>query len=230
MDLSAQFNQQLIDQLDSYISVLDVDSKFMQLNCLQAHVMGYSHTDKVYGLGYEYFRGPARARAELFYQADQQSMRTGQKNQYLSYDCFSDDQWLLLLCEKTPLCNEQGEVVGIYSSAKNMAPLQLIDLSQFLIQSQQRVVGKMKQQYFTFHLNNNNTQYPLSKRECEVLFYILRGKTAKEIAAIFCRTLGSVNGHLEHLKDKFSVHSRSQLVEKAIMEGYMNYLPDTLLR
>ena len=78
--------------------------------------------------------------------------------------------------------------------------------------------------------NNSQTDSNgLSKKEMVVLFYFLRGKSAREIAEIICRSEKTVNMHLETIKLKFSVTSKSQLIEKAIFEGFINIIPEALI-
>lgn len=54
----------------------------------------------------------------------------------------------------------------------------------------------------------------LSKRENECLYHIIRGKTAKEIATLLGISFRTVETHLAHIKEKFKVSSRSELIDK----------------
>ena len=78
-------------------------------------------------------------------------------------------------------------------------------------------------------INTNNNNLKLSKRQLECWFYLLRGKTAKEIGKILNVSFRTIEAHIEQLKFKFDCSARSMLIEKAIIAGYMHDIPETLL-
>lgn len=54
----------------------------------------------------------------------------------------------------------------------------------------------------------------LSKREKEVMSYLVRGKTAKEIALLMNRSRRTVEHHIVNIKQKSQCHSKSALIDK----------------
>jgi DNA-binding CsgD family transcriptional regulator len=56
----------------------------------------------------------------------------------------------------------------------------------------------------------------LTKREAEVLFWATQDKSDKEIASVLGLTIGTVKKHLEHIYQKFSVHTRTAAVIHAL--------------
>ncbi|MFN7098238.1 MAG: helix-turn-helix transcriptional regulator, partial [Gammaproteobacteria bacterium] len=83
--------------------------------------------------------------------------------------------------------------------------------------------------------NSNYEFYPqdnsidLTNRETECLFYTIRGKTSKAIAHILNISSKTVEFHIENLKTKFQCHSKSQLVYKAIEQGYLDKIPASFI-
>lgn len=59
----------------------------------------------------------------------------------------------------------------------------------------------------------------LSPRELEVLGYIARGMTKKEIAAVMHLSCSTVDNHTTRLMTKLDIHSRVDLAKYAIREG-----------
>jgi len=51
-------------------------------------------------------------------------------------------------------------------------------------------------------------------RENEVLKYLVRGKTAKEIAIILKISYRTVQHHIEHMRTKSNSNSKSELIDK----------------
>lgn len=62
----------------------------------------------------------------------------------------------------------------------------------------------------------------LSARETEVLGYLARGLSKKEIAQVMFLSVKTVEGHAERLMDKLDVHNRVELARFAIREGLVS--------
>ena len=52
----------------------------------------------------------------------------------------------------------------------------------------------------------------LTKRESEIVFYMINGKNKAEIAKILNLSISTVKTHVEHIYNKFGVHSKVELV------------------
>ena len=59
----------------------------------------------------------------------------------------------------------------------------------------------------------------LTSREKEVIELLMMGKTNKQIAKELCITSHTVKAHLEHIYEKYKVHSRIELVIKILKSG-----------
>ena len=59
----------------------------------------------------------------------------------------------------------------------------------------------------------------LTQRELEVLRYLARGMTKKEIARVMHRTYSTVDKHTENIMAKVDIHDRVELARFAIREG-----------
>ncbi|MBB6429579.1 response regulator transcription factor [Algisphaera agarilytica] len=59
----------------------------------------------------------------------------------------------------------------------------------------------------------------LTRRELEMLRYLARGLSKKEIAATIHRSYGTVDKHVEKLMNKLDIHDRVELTRYAIREG-----------
>lgn len=80
-----------------------------------------------------------------------------------------------------------------------------------------RIKGKMLQQFV--HLRNNEVVSPIEKlsdREMEVLQLIGNGYGTREIASILALSVKTIDSYREHLKEKLSLPSSSDLVRYAI--------------
>ncbi|MEL6804670.1 MAG: response regulator transcription factor [Bacteroidota bacterium] len=67
----------------------------------------------------------------------------------------------------------------------------------------------------TFHIGQSN---PLSKREKEVLAMLCEGDSYKGISEKLFISGSTVRTHIKHIYEKLEVHSRAEVVSKAIRE------------
>jgi FixJ family two-component response regulator len=70
-----------------------------------------------------------------------------------------------------------------------------------------------------YHASNKSIITRLSKREREVLHWILKGKSNKEIAELLCRSLKTIEFHRYRLMCKLDVHNLADLIRRAEMLG-----------
>jgi two-component system NarL family response regulator len=71
-----------------------------------------------------------------------------------------------------------------------------------------------------FLLAERNLFTPLSEREIEVLRWVAKGKSNKEIAALIGVGDGTVKTHLKHLMGKLGAPDRTRAVTMAMERGY----------
>lgn len=70
----------------------------------------------------------------------------------------------------------------------------------------------------------------LTPREAECLYFLLKGKSAKETAELMTISSRTVEQHLDSLKDKFNCNTKLQLIAYAIENDYLNIIPSSLLK
>jgi DNA-binding CsgD family transcriptional regulator len=68
-----------------------------------------------------------------------------------------------------------------------------------------------------------------TKREIDVLFYLIRGYSAKETGKKLSRSNRTIESHIENMKHKYGVNNRQQLIEKALINGYLSIMPSHLI-
>ena len=61
----------------------------------------------------------------------------------------------------------------------------------------------------------------LTPREEEILFYLIRGKTARGIAAILGLSMRTIETYLQHIKNKLGCQNKSELIELLLSKGFM---------
>ena len=62
----------------------------------------------------------------------------------------------------------------------------------------------------------NTTSHPLTRRQLDCLYYLVQGKTAKQIAGLLHLSYRTVEHHISAIKTKYGCGSRSELIETAL--------------
>lgn len=63
-----------------------------------------------------------------------------------------------------------------------------------------------------------------------MLFLLLYGKKPKHIARVMNISTKTVEGYEAKLRTKFGAHSKEQLIDMALDQGYGSHIPKTLLK
>ncbi len=115
-----------------------------------------------------------------------------------------------VLSIKLPWYSLTGEVIGIFGSSIILGKHPIADFMQSIL-----YLGLLNQPSQFFYLSSLVIdEIYLTERECDISFFLVRGKTANEIANILHLSKRTVENYLENIKNKFNVNSRSQLIEK----------------
>ncbi len=81
------------------------------------------------------------------------------------------------------------------------------------------VAGPVMEGYI-HHLATANGEFSaLSPREREVLQLLAEGKSTKEVAAVLCVSIKTVETHRQQIMGKLNIHSVAELIKYAIREG-----------
>lgn len=117
---------------------------------------------------------------------------------------------------KQPLYSKSGKIIGLIGFSFMLPMGNTISDGTMAMRfvSGQALAKKNKP-------NNQPKHHPTSEksltaRQLECLYYLVLGKTAKEIGTLLGLSKRTVEHHLEHLKLKYHCESRSALVAKAL--------------
>lgn len=132
-----------------------------------------------------------------------------------------------VICTKIPLYDERDEISGIYWAANSITKKSISNFIQTVNQHMETAYNKTSKR---MRVVSDKHTPKLTPRELDVLFYTMRGKTAKAIAKCLIISARTVESHIENLKMKFACHTKQQLIECAITEGYLETVPNSILQ
>lgn len=128
----------------------------------------------------------------------------------------------LFICHRTVIKNEFGIPDGVLTHTYILQDRKHLELSN-LINTE---INNATREHFTVGKRTNDIQ--LTRREREVLFYFLRGKSSKEIGKILNISHRTIEVYINNLKMKFQSNTKSELTAKAITIGFLYDIPSSL--
>lgn len=122
----------------------------------------------------------------------------------------------MFLSIKSPLLNNEGRVEGLWGLSLQLDNLHLMKNAMTL----PKMIDGIKLITATLDTYCDSQceveKMSLTARESEVLFHLMQGKCAKEIARLFSISTRTVELHIEHIKTKAHCRTKSQLFTKAL--------------
>lgn len=220
-------SESLIWQLPGFVVVKDCDSNYLVSNQRATELLGYSSLDSIAGITDYDAKCDAARFAEQFIIEDQLAVNTNKSVSLLYFLKYADEKVYCLLSQKKLLTNPNTkQSMGIYCHSTFLNNAILNSINKNIFDQDNRFLRNNDAHLGGYYLD----EYPhpeimLSKSQAWCLFYLLRGKTCKEIGKILMLSPRTVEKYVESIKEKFECSTKSQLIEKAIDMGYFYSLP-----
>lgn len=216
----------LFDQMPGLWGCKDENSVFMYANPAYAKAVGVKHHLDM--IGSTDFDTPCdtAACAGLFQAQDKEVMVSTRPLKVLDVHPFAGGTWCAYLFTKTPLI-EQGKIIGTIFHGLDITSAYTLELGSLLGRIR---VGAGQEGQLSYVVGDQPGPVDLSPREAEVLFFLIRGKRVKDIAALLDLSPRTVEQHVATLRQKFSASSQCELIDQAIHRGYLASIPERLFK
>jgi len=223
-----------IDSLNSFINSFpglvvwkDTNLIYKLVNRVGADLLGLKKNDDCIGKTDHDFKYPAKDIIDVFIKMDRTTVATGKPFKMIEFIEYNNCSKVFITTGNV-IRSKRNTIVGIAIYALDITNSNLINVLSPLIKKDNKLFLSNKSKQFTYIIEENITAQNLSKRETECLFYILRGRTAKETAKALNLSYRTVETHVESIKEKLNSSTKSQLIEKAISINLINYIPSLL--
>ena len=127
----------------------------------------------------------------------------------------------IFILEKSPIINQVNIITGLIYYCR---PWHKADVFHILSQFDNKL--DFGNQNYT--LDHHHNKFKLTTRECECVFLLIRGKTAKEIASLLSLSKRTVESYMENIKNKMNCQNKAEILVKAVSNGYQNQIPSRL--
>ena len=156
--------------------------------------------------------------AETFQQQDKKALTTGP---LIIMDVHVYSSGLhAILTEKKPFYND-SKLIGVICNSICITHKSLI--SKLIHLDQDLFYRELIGSYYVGE--NNDDPRDLTEREQEILFYAIRGFSAKNIGRELNISSKIVEFHIDTLKNKFSANNEQELISIALKNDYLKYIP-----
>lgn len=167
---------------------------------------------------------PWHQAADNFQEINQDIIKNKQPKTIISPNQEIAGESFTLFSSLHPIVDSDNEVIAIVGSSNIIDNKELVKAASELENQNYKTQG-IGGTPFTFIDCYVLNGQQLTSKESICLFYTLRGKTAKQTATILSRSQRTVEIHLEKIKAKFNVSSKSELITTAIEAGFMTLIP-----
>lgn len=219
--------QNIIDNLPGLIWIKDINFQYIMCNERCRQFVGFP--SKNYLIGRDDYNSPWEDYADIYREGDIQVLESGKSLSFLHPIRLYEGRDIAIITRKSPFYDDSNHIVGITGfisviTAPNTIH-KLISLSNY----DHDLISISHQNKLQYVLSDNFEKFNLSKRETTCLFYLLRGKTAKEIAEIIFISVRTVEKHIDSIRMKLHCKTRSEIIGKAIDQGFVHFVPSDYL-
>lgn len=213
----------LLEQFNGLCWLKNTDNVYIYANQNSAKALGYSTAKELIGNTDYQIRSPIVCLAGEFVTEDAHVIRQNKFSKSISFGpYYRDGNYKMWMRQKNLVFDNKDQLVGVQAIAiditenKNLLNMILLSNQGFMPHTQT---------YFCIQLTDYYPNIDLGRQETLTLFYLLRGKSSKEIGDILSLSARTIDAYIEKIKFKTNTKSRLELVAKCIHEGFINIFP-----
>ncbi|MDF1827781.1 MAG: LuxR C-terminal-related transcriptional regulator [Legionellaceae bacterium] len=217
-----------INQAPGLICIKDKQSVIQACSPQFAQLVGYKNPEEIQGMTDFDMRCDAVSGADKFIAQDKDAFIRGE-NKSINIYTYADGKKVVMYGEKKPLIFD-NEVVGLNITAQDLTHLgNLANKFILLLKSDGNFLSVDEKKAATYVFHDTYPGDLLTQKESMCLFYIVRGKSNKEISQILNLSCRTVEGKVVAIKQKMRCDSRHQLIEHALQKGYLDIIINQIL-
>lgn len=220
----------IIDQIPGACGCKDEQSIFLYANQEFKAIAGLRPDEPIAGLTDFDLPGDMAVHAQTFREQDQYVLE--RKTPMTTFNVYRMKCARInaFLVTKKPFVDQETSTSGVLFHLTDMSALNTGLLGPYRSNAP-RVFNDLDQPGgVSYVIAGGDTDLDITRREYEVLFYMLRGATAKRIGDFLSISSRTVEQYVTFLKEKFNVLTKQDLIEKAIQLGYYYVMPESVFR
>jgi len=225
IDLNNDFaaTSRILSAVPGHIVWKDINSKFICANQFAINRLGFDNFEQIAGKSPFDINCKVAEMGNTIIANDQFTM---QHSGIIKILCsvYLNDCWGFYMGQQQPLKNQQGEIVGVSVHCFDVKGSAIVDQFAWLFLEESKK-GTQTIRQGVYRCLENPSNWQLSPRQEECLFWLLRGKSAKEIAILLGVSNRTVEHYIELIKEKSRTKNKAELVDLATYRGFTGNLP-----
>lgn len=213
--------QTLVNSLPGNHYFKDSESRYLAINNGFSNILKLESLDKL--VGQSDFNQPWEQYADVYRNNDKKVISSNKSSIFVHPIVTYNKEKILIINKKIPFSNDEGTNIGILGSDIIITSNKALKMFEF--QQEDIQVSDLSDIFEQYIMVDDFSDFGLTTREGQCLFYLIRGKTAKEIGNILLISKRTVEKHIEQVKSKLHCKTRSCLINKCISIGFANILP-----
>lgn len=205
---------QLIDNKNILVVQKDENLRFIDCNDAWIKAANFRNKSEIIGLT---DRDCVWAEFSDIYETYEKDILAGQAYGLINPAFVENHRYCWLHNYKWPRLDQSGKIIGV-----NVIAYEVCN------QNQNEFLFKLSKNN-KFGINQFSVGKPinehLTKKEKEILFYLCYGFSLKKISSLMGISKRTTELHISHIKSKFNCQNKSQIIEYAVIKGYVSILP-----
>ncbi len=204
----------------------DADLYIRECNKTSALSCGLNTPDWLYGKT-DYDVPCGSAQFADFYRDEDGLVLRGKKLTIIDVYCFATGD-TLFLTRRIPVVNEAYQVIGSAFFATTFQQTGFDSIIQKVMRADGKKGGSLILSQENVLADAGKDATNREQRCMEIRWLLARGFTVKQIAEFYCLSPRTIEDYINEIKHAFCCKNKSQIIEKSICEGILNYLPSRL--
>jgi DNA-binding CsgD family transcriptional regulator len=217
-----------LDRAPGICACKDEDSRFLYANQAFKRLVGFASDEDVRGLTDFDLPCEVASDAEVFQQQDTYILKHQIAITTLNVHRFDARRSRAFVVSKKPFVDHEAGVRGVMFTGTELNLNQDGAREPDTVGLMSKLASLSNLSQGSFVIANSDSAINMTPRENEVLYYLLRGGTAKRIGRMLSISSRTVEQYVDVLKDKFGVRTKADLIHRAINLGYLSPVADIL--
>ncbi len=223
-------DQEIVDSIPGIIVWKDLEGKYLKGSTEAAEFLGFKDACELIGITDYDLNCSASEFADEYRQFDETLIQEKTQKNVFSFARYRGDEWRLMFGQDGAFYDANSEIAGTSFHAKDVTDTPLFSLFCSVIEESIHLIQPKKLSKSMHILQQRyDEKFKVTVAESEVLFYTIRGKTAKEIARIKNISHRTVERHLANMKVKFNCKTNNELIQKCIALNLLGVIPESIL-
>ena len=216
------------NQAEARLSITNLEHEYSFVSQKAAEQSGYSCPEKMLGTTVFDLKTPVVIVSDFVHKINMEVIKN--EKGIAVFDISKYDAGVTaFLTFKKPFYDFHGNFMGVLTEGHTIAESKLTPFVSDLLQQAKRLDRLDKLGGIAFEIVDRYHEHGLSKAESRILFLLTHGKTFVQAADLLCRSIRTIEGHVEHIKAKLELQTKSDLIEYAIYTRINSLMPKSLL-